>query len=153
MDCWIVSIPERDLGHCNSVGGRKPTSSVGEISIPDRDYRSLDNLKTTFLPSSFDYTEQEPQIYSLSSLTELIELVLISRWWRQPSSTETELRCSDAYTCPTFIGLGVGFISFLYPTVATNTSIRLTLTRLFEDKSHHSQNLNGGSAIWETISS
>jgi hypothetical protein len=114
MDCWIVSIPERDLGHCTSVGGRKPTSSVGEISIPDRDYRSLDNLKTTFLPSSFDYTEQEPQIYSLSSLTELIKLVLISRWWRQPSSTETELRCSDAYTSPTFIGLGVGFISFLY---------------------------------------
>jgi hypothetical protein len=153
MDCWIVSIPDRDLGHCHSVGGRKPTSSVGEISIPDRDYRSLDSLKTTFLPSSFNYTEQVPQIFFLSSHTALYKTMLTSRWWRQPSSTETELRCSDAYTCPTFIGLRAGFISHLHPTVATNTSIRLTLTRLFEDKSHHSQNLNGGSAIWETISS
>jgi hypothetical protein len=71
MDCWIVSIPDRDLGHSHSVGGRKPTSSVGEISIPDRDYRSLDSLKTTFLPSSFNYTEQVPQIFFLSSHTDL----------------------------------------------------------------------------------
>lgn len=153
MDCWVAQSLKGILSHCHSVEGRKPTSSVGEISIPERDYRSLKSLKTTFLPSSFNYTEQEPQIFLLSSHTVLPKLVLTSRWWRQPSSTETEIRCSDAYTCPKSMELGRGFISYLSPTVATNTSIRLTFTSLFEDKSHHSQNMNGGSATWETISS
>lgn len=133
MVCWVVQSLIGILGHCHSVEGRKPTSSVGEISIPERDYRSINSLRTTFLPSNFNYTEQETQMFFLSSRTELKKLVLTSRWWRQPSSTETEIRCSDAYTCPKSMELGRGFMSCLSSTVATNTSIRLTFTRLFED--------------------
>jgi len=65
-----------------------------------------------------------------SSDTELIKTVLTSRWWRQPSSTETEIRCSDAYA-PMSMELGIGFILYLDLAIVTNTGIRPTLTRLF----------------------
>lgn len=92
MDCLGFQSLIGIMGHCHSVGGRKPTSSVGEISIPERDYKLMSRL----LLSSSDYTEQVPQMFLLSSHTELIKTVLTSRWWCQPSSTETEIRCSDA---------------------------------------------------------
>jgi Protein of unknown function DUF86 len=75
MDCWIVSIPERDLSYCHTVGGRKPTSSVGEISIPERDYRLLAYLPATFLPSCSDYTDQEDRKTLGSSHIELVKKV------------------------------------------------------------------------------
>ena len=98
------------LNHCCMVGGRKPASAATEISIPDRDLS---------WPSIFNDITVASRKLILSSDAELYKTVLQSTWWRKPSSTETEIRCTRS----------------LYPS---------GVTPLFQAQNHHSDNSNSG---------
>lgn len=158
MDC-VAPIPDRDLvnlqaSHTTSYGlqtwarGRKPTRSASEVSIPDRDYQLLRLLKAFPIVAHNNSIPEGCEIFACLPMLNLIKAVLASTRWCQPSSTETEIRCDQCLHLFDIHTVEVGVIPYLTLCGATNTSIRPTLSRLFEDTSHHSQNLNGGSATW-----
>jgi len=130
----------------------KSSSSASEISIPHRDSKLLQFMKTVLtlahpysIPIQFKFLNGLPMLNLL--------LVLLFKRWDKSTSPATEIRCHRCLNVDTVLTDVVWISYFIRMSVAYNTNTLPTLLSYFNDKNHHAQIVNGTSTAWFFINS